>query len=229
LLDYIRGLASGRPSWPYVAPFVTFIVFLGVSPWLPAGPEVTYPLRVVVVVATLLLWSRGVVSLRVSRAVASVILGLSVFLVWIAPDLLWPGFRAHWLFQNPLTGELVSSFSERLRGDVVFLAWRGVGAVLLVPVIEEVFWRAWLMRWLIERDFGKIALGTYQARAFWICALLFAAEHGPYWDVGLAAGVAFNWWMVRTRSLGGCILAHAVTNACLVAYVLIFGRWEYLL
>jgi CAAX prenyl protease-like protein len=229
LLNYIRGLVSRHPSWPYVVPFATFVVFLGASPWLPAGPEVTYPLRVVAVGATLVLWSSGVVSFRVSQSVASVIFGVAVFLVWIAPDLLWPGFRAHWLFQNAITGELASSVPERLRGDAVFLAWRCAGAAILVPFIEEVFWRGWLMRWVIERDFGKIALGTYQARAFWICALMFAAEHGPYWDVGLVAGVAFNWWMVRTRSLGDCILAHAVTNACLAAYVLIFGHWEYLL
>ena len=58
-------------------------------------------------------------------------------------------------------------------------------------------------------------------------ALLFAAEHGPYWDVGLAAGVIFNLWMVRTKSLGDLILAHAVSNACLGAYVIAAGKWEY--
>jgi membrane protease YdiL (CAAX protease family) len=56
---------------------------------------------------------------------------------------------------------------------------------------------------------------------------LFVSEHGELWDVGLAAGLAYNWWMRRTRSLGDLILAHAVTNACLSAYVLTSGRWEY--
>ena len=62
-------------------------------------------------------------------------------------------------------------------------------------------------------------MGTWSAQAFWIVALLFASEHGPYWDVGLAAGALYNWWMLRTRSLGDLIVAHAVTNACLSAYV----------
>jgi membrane protease YdiL (CAAX protease family) len=57
--------------------------------------------------------------------------------------------------------------------------------------------------------------------------VLFASEHGAYWDVGLAAGVAYNWWMVRTRSLGDLILAHAVTNLCLSVYVIAAGKWEY--
>ena len=83
------------------------------------------------------------------------------------------------------------------------------------------------MRRLISADVERVPLGAYTHLSFWATALLFASEHGSFWDVGLAAGVAFNWWMVRTRNLGDCILAHAVTNACLAAYVLTAGRWEY--
>jgi CAAX prenyl protease-like protein len=100
-------------------------------------------------------------------------------------------------------------------------------AVVIVPVVEELFWRAWLMRWLIDNDFEKVPLGKYAAQSFWIVAVLFASEHGSYWDVGLIAGIAYNWWMVRTKSLGDLILAHAVTNFMLSTYVIAFGKWEY--
>jgi hypothetical protein len=36
-----------------------------------------------------------------------------------------------------------------------------------------------------------------------------------------------NWWMIRTRSLADCILAHAVTNGCLAVYVISLSRWQY--
>ena len=75
--------------------------------------------------------------------------------------------------------------------------------------------------------FQRVPLGTFQSRAFWITAVLFALEHGPYWDVGLATGAIYNWWMVRTRSVEDCIWAHAVTNGCLSAFVVSQGRWEY--
>ena len=65
-------------------------------------------------------------------------------------------------------------------------------------------------------------LGKYVPSAFWIVAVLFASEHGPYWEVGLAAGIIYNWWMVRTRNLADCILAHAVTNGLLAVYVLVY-------
>jgi len=107
------------------------------------------------------------------------------------------------------------------------LALRAARAVILVPIIEELFWRAFLMRWLVRSDFEKAPLGAYTARAFWITALLFATEHGSYWDVGLVAGIAYNWWMVRSKSLGDCILAHAVTNTALSVWVIASGKWEY--
>jgi len=138
------------------------------------------------------------------------------------PDLGWAGHHL-----AALSRALAVPAGEALRGDYVFLASRILGSALVVPVIEELFWRGWLMRWLIRTDFLAVPLGSYLPGAFWITAILFASEHGPYWDVGLAAGVLYNWWMIRTRSLADCILAHAVTNACLAAYVLSAGKWQY--
>jgi membrane protease YdiL (CAAX protease family) len=70
-------------------------------------------------------------------------------------------------------------------------------------------------------------LGSYTRWSFWIVAVLFAVEHGPYWEVGLICGVTWNWWMGKTRSLGDLIFSHAVANGCLCAYVLISKKWEY--
>ena len=70
-------------------------------------------------------------------------------------------------------------------------------------------------------------LGSYAGPSFWITAILFASEHGAYWEVGLLAGIAYNWWMIRTKKLGDCIVAHAVTNGVLSAYVILAGKWEY--
>jgi CAAX prenyl protease-like protein len=117
--------------------------------------------------------------------------------------------------------------SEQIILAPVVLWTRILRAVVLVPIIEELFWRAWLMRWLISPRFEQIKLGAYAPMAFWVTAILFASEHGPYWDVGLITGVIYNWWMVRTRSLGDCILVHAVTNACLCGYVVATKHWEY--
>jgi CAAX prenyl protease-like protein len=191
---------------------------------LPA--EVFYPLRLAMVSLLLLLVSRRHIELRPQFAASSIAMGAAVFLVWIGPDVLF-GYRHFWLFDNSLTGSPVSSIDPALRRNVLFVLVRFSGAALVVPVLEELFWRGWMMRWLVKPQFLGIPFGTYARSAFWTTAVLFAAEHGPYWEVGLAAGVLYNWWAVRTRSLADCILAHGVTNALLSAYVLFTGHWEY--
>ena len=173
--------------------------------------------------------ARPALDFRVRRWAGTIALGVGVFVLWIAPDALFPGYRGHWLFSNSLmsAGALASGPPESERGNIAVLLLRGLRASLIVPIIEELFWRAWLMRWLIQPDFSKLPLGAYAPQAFWIVAAMFAVEHGPYWDVGLATGILYNWWMVRTKSLGDLILAHGITNACLSLYVVAAGKWEY--
>lgn len=184
-------------------------------------------LRVTVMTAVLWFLARPVIDLRVRSLAATLAIGIGVFVVWIAPDLLIQGYRHFWLFENALLPKLATSLAVQNGLSWPVLALRMVRAVIIVPIVEELFWRAWLTRWIVDQDFEKVPLGIYTAQSFWVVAALFASEHGPYWDVGLLAGIIYNWWMVRTRSLGDLILAHAVTNFSLSAYVIATGKWEY--
>lgn len=183
--------------------------------------------RLIVLTAVLVFFARPALDLRVTSLFASIGIGIAVFAIWIAPDLLSPAYRHSWLFENAITGTARSSLSDASRTKVAVLVMRSLRAIAIVPIVEELFWRAWLMRWLIAPDFQKVPLGAYAAMSFWGVAVLFASEHGAYWDVGLAAGIVYNWWMLRTKSVGDLILAHAVTNGCLCAYVIATGKWEY--
>ena len=219
---------SRYPSLAWVAPFAIFMLLLVLMPSLPIAQPWESIVRVAVLVAALLYFSRDVIaSLRVHHALASVVLGVAVFVLWIAPDALVPGWRDHWLFQNGITGSVKTTIPPEQFANPLTTVLRFARAALLVPVIEELFWRGWLPRWLVNPDWQRVQLGTYTTLAFAGTALLFAAEHGPYWEVGLLCGVIFNWWMWRTKSLGDLVLVHAVTNACLSAYVLVTGKYEY--
>ena len=225
-MNYVQRLLR-NPGVPYVVPFVVFLVFLALQKVNPLPAVVEGPLRLILLSGVLYVFSKRVIDLHATALAPSTLIGIAVFVIWILPDVLFPQYRQHWLFQNAVTGRLTSSLATPDRLDPIVLGSRILRAVVLVPIIEELFWRAWLMRWLISPKFDRVRLGSYQAQSFWITALMFAAEHGPFWDVGLIAGIAYNWWMVRTRSLGDCILAHAVTNACLCGYVFATHRWEY--
>jgi len=217
-----------HPAIPYVAPFATFMLFLALAHWLPVPSALPYAVRVVAVATVLMGCSRHLISFRARSWAGSLLMGIVVFVLWIAPDVLWPAYRDHWLFDNFLVGSAQSSVPPDVKESLVFVAFRVFGSVALVPIVEELFWRGWLMRWLIRpEDFQSVRLGTYTHYSFWITAILFGAEHGSYWDVGLLAGILYNWWMVRTGRLADCIVAHAMTNGILAAYVLYSGQWKY--
>lgn len=211
----------------YVLPFALFLAFLALQQYSFLPNSIEFPLRVAVLGAVLLFYSRPVIDLRVALPLQSILVGIAVFVLWILPDTLMPHYRESVLFQNAIIGKLGSSLPPDDRYNPVVLVFRFLRAAVIVPIVEELFWRAWLMRWVINPRFQSVPLGTYAPTAFWITALLFASEHGPYWDVGLLAGIIYNAWMIRTKRLGDCVLAHAVTNTCLSVYTIVTQRWEY--
>jgi CAAX prenyl protease-like protein len=130
------------------------------------------------------------------------------------------------LFQNSITGHVSTSIPPSTLTPVMIVL-RTARAALLVPVLEELFWRGWLPRWIQSSRFDRIPLGQYTPLAFWATAVLFAAEHGPFWEVGLLTGIIYNWWMRRTRSLGDLMLVHAVTNLSLSLFVVATRQWAF--
>jgi uncharacterized protein len=217
-----------RAAIPWVAPFSLFMVLLATLAPLHIPQPWNAMLWIVALVAALSAFSRDVIELRPKHVLLSTAIGIGVFMFWIAPDALWPGYRSHWLFSNPVVGVPASGLDASARQDALTLGLRAVRAVLLVPIVEELFWRGWLPRTVDSfDDFRRRPLGAYTPLSFWATALLFASEHGSYWDVGLLCGIVYNVWMTRTRSIADLIWTHAVTNACLSAYVVFANKWEY--
>ena len=218
--------ARRRATIAYTAPFLAFVGIMAIERLIPLPPQWLYTVRFLIVTSLIGALSWPYLSFRPSAPLASIGIGAAVFVIWVAPDLLF-GYRHHWLFDNSITGSAVSSMAPHLKVNLGFILLRSMSSAIMIPILEELFWRGWMMRWLIHHDFLAVPLGKYVTSAFWIVALLFASEHGPYWEVGLAAGIVYNWWIVRTRNLADCILAHSVTNAVLSAYVLVTHQWQY--
>jgi uncharacterized protein len=200
---------------------------LGVFGYLPLRPEISAPLWFLLLAPVCVaLWPRELPIFPISW-VGSIGVGSLAFAIWIGPEILIPGYRNLALFSNGLMGHAHSSLPEAALRNWWVLAWRSARAIIIVPIVEELFWRGWLMRWLIDHDFERVPLGSYSPLAFWATAALFASEHGPYWDVGLVTGAIYNLWMIRTKSLASCIVMHAVTNGLLCVYVIAAGQWQY--
>ncbi|MCK4306208.1 MAG: CAAX prenyl protease-related protein, partial [Candidatus Eisenbacteria sp.] len=144
-----------------------------------------------------------------------------VLVIWVAAEDLF----APLMFGNP-TGFDPNSFG--LAGGALWgvIAVRLFGASVVVPVMEEVFWRSFLMRFLIDTNFERVALGTFRLFSFAVVAGAFGFEHHR-WVVGIIAGLIYGGLLVWRRDLFTCILAHGVTNLGLGIYVLKTQQWTF--
>lgn len=149
--------------------------------------------------------------------VGAVAVGLVVYLAWVRMD--WP-----WAMQGTPSGYDPFRAGEGL--GTVLAGIRLFGAVVVVPVMEELFWRSFLLRYVIEPRFESVRLGTFTPLSFLITVILFGFEH-HLWLAGMLAGAAYTILLYRTGRLWPCILAHAVTNLALGVHVLVTQQWHW--
>jgi CAAX prenyl protease-like protein len=222
-MESATEVSAPRTAVAYVLPFGIFILFLALQSVVPIPQWLKFaaPLIAIAVV------SRHALRTPPKSPLLSIALGIAVCVLWVGPDIVFPGYHQGALFSNSVLGHPATTATAAQKSDVMWIVFRVLVSVITVPILEELFWRGWLMRWLINPNFEKVPLGTYSAQAFWVVAVLFASEHGSFWDVGLLTGIIYNWWMIRTKNLWDCILMHAVTNGCLAWYVLHYDKWMY--
>ncbi len=210
-----------RRAWPFVAPFLLFTIFLVVESYFPDQHYLLYPIKTIAVGALILWYWRSLPSLRPSAPLLSMLVGIVAVVLWIGLDPL----LVH--YDQPLIGRNPFQLYPTVYAWLLF-GFRLLGIALVVPITEELFWRGFLMRWLIQEDFTKVSLGTYKPISFLVTTAFFAAEHGVEWPLGLVVGLLYGGWIIRTKSLGNIILAHGVTNLLLALYCLIFNEWHFL-
>jgi uncharacterized protein len=204
-------------------PIVLFGALTMAESYLPvAWFPVAYIAKAVAVTMALVALRGPLAEIRPNMRVVlpSVVIGLVVFGLWVGVDRLVP---------YPHLGERTAFDPAPLRESgwwTVFLAVRLYGLVMMVPVMEEIFWRSFLLRYLTDTDFRRLPVGTFSASALWIMVAASAIAH-PEWLVAVIASLAYAFWLRRSMSLFGAIVAHGVTNAALGVYVLTTGEYRY--
>jgi len=217
---------------PYVAPMFAYLVFSQLEGYLPkaeARPNpLWYPLAYTVkflVVAVVACWYRStwrdLAPFPGAKALSlAVLTGLMTTGFWVGLEGLYPAL--------PLLGQRVAFDPNVLAPGPrwVFIIVRMLGLALLVPLIEELFWRSFLVRWLIDQDFQRVPIGRVTPFAGAATSVLFALVH-PEWLPALITGLLWAWLLWQTRSVSACVVSHAVANFTLGVYVLISGDWKY--
>jgi CAAX prenyl protease-like protein len=215
------------PAFARAAPFALFIALLalesfvgdrlGDARWLTV-------LRPVVVAGVLaLLWKHytelhGPVRIAPRHLALAIGMGIAVFATWIAFDRGWAAL------DSSRTGFVPLQSDGRM--DFTLAALRLAGLGLVVPVMEELFWRSFLLRWMESpRDFVTLDPRRVGLTPFLLASVLFASEHA-LWFAGLVAGVSYTLVYLRSRNLWAAILSHAVTNITLGAWILATDNWR---
>ena len=230
---------------PRVLPFALFMAFIGLNAllqalapeaeWLPAALVWLYPVRTAVVVAVLVYFWRDYDELRTvddrtdgrgqSRPwtgagdmALAVLVGVAVYLAWVRMDWPWATQGADGAGYDPFIVEGPAAYA--------LAAVRLLGAAAVVPLMEELFWRSFIMRYLVNSDFATVRPGAFTPLSFGATVVLFGVEHN-LWLAGMMAGVAYALLLYRSGNLWTCIWAHAVTNLALGMHVLVRSEWRW--
>jgi hypothetical protein len=148
----------------------------------------------------------------------AVVVGIAVFAIWTQLDAPWMQLGSATASFVPLDGE------GRPIWTLVIL--RLAGAALVVPVMEELFWRSFLMRWVQHPGFERVDPQTVGLKAVVMSTFIFTLAH-TLWLAAVIAGLAYALLYRRTGKLWSAVIAHAVTNGLLGLWVIATGRWEF--
>lgn len=220
------------PWFKRVLPFAVYILFILLKdilkPFWGEGTSSVFAIPVLYSVATvsivlILAWfwnsydELQTPSFNILNLLIALITGVIVFVLWINMD--W----------DYATTGVVDGFNPYLLpANLVnpFIAVRMFGTSLVVPIFEELFWRSFILRYIVNPDFTAVKLGTFSWSSFLISSLLFGLEH-HLWLAGIMAGLLYSLLLYCTRNLFYCILAHGVTNFLLGLYILNTGNFQF--
>lgn len=216
-----------QPGFARTLPFALYIAFLALAPtlhgWQGYDVRWLYGVQIsAVILALALLWGQyreinAGVRLSCRQWLLSAAVGIAVFVLWINLDQAWATIGENRGFNPQQAGGAL---------DWPLVLTRMFGAAAVVPVMEELFWRSLVMRWIECRAFLGVTPAAIGLRAVVMSSVVFGLEHS-LWFAGILAGLAYAWIYRRSGNLWAPITAHAVTNLLLAVWIVSTGNWQF--
>jgi CAAX prenyl protease-like protein len=217
-------------AFSMAAPFALYFAFLVLQEVLAKSAyanalidtRMIYPVKAICVAMLLAYFWRcykelANFSLRMHEVLLGIATGVGVFLLWINLDQGWMSVGHSAGFDpRDSSGEI----------DWNLAVPRLLGAAVVVPVMEELFWRSFFLRWIAHPKFFDVTPARAGLKALLLSSAAFGLEH-DLWLAGMVAGLAYGWLYMKSNKLWVPILAHATTNGILGLWVLHSGEWSY--
>ncbi len=217
--------ASASPEYVRIAPFAVFVIltFLGGEAFF--GPASAYWLYLVkTVVAAWMLWEARpfIPEMRWAMSWEAVVVGVVIFAIWVGLDGLYPRLSNLGPGWDPHR-----QFGQGSAAAWFFITVRIVGTTLVVPPLEEVFYRSFLYRYFVKIDFRSMLLGQLHPLSFVVTSSIFGLLHPDRWVAGILCGLAYQGLVVYKNRLGDAMTAHGITNLLLGVWVAWKGAWNF--
>ncbi len=231
---WLDRLVEGYPHAPLVAPFIAFLALMALeSLFDPANKPWLYALRTFGALGVAILFRKYWPPLGKIHLPIAVAVGLVVAVGWVVVHKWFAGFGwypyTQVLGRDPTPDEFYIPHQQLGTGLGYwsFLLVRIGGAATVVPLVEELFWRGFVLRFLINpHRFEEVPLGRFTWVSFLACSLLSAAEH-PMWEVGIGCWVVYNLLFYWKKSLLCLMVTHGITNLALYIYVVVYQDWVF--
>lgn len=213
---------AASPVIARVAPFLIFLALTACQGRFGAA-SVHWIYLAKTVAGAWLVWETWpfVSEMRWAFSREAVVAGVGIFAVWVGLDPFYPQ-----LLKSGATGNPNEQFGEGSALAWFFIAVHILGMTLVVPPIEEVFYRSFLYRYFVNQNFLTVPLNTFVPWAFLATAIVFGLSHNE-WLAGIICGAAYQGLVLRRNRLGDAMTAHAITNFLLGAWIVWRGEWHF--
>jgi CAAX prenyl protease-like protein len=207
-----------------VAPFVVFVALTTLQGYF--GEASRYWLYLVkTLIGAWMVWEMRpfVEEMRWKISWEALVVGVGIFGVWV-------GFDGHYPRLSNLDDAGWNPNKEFGQGSAAawsYIALRILGSSIVVPPLEEVFYRSFLYRYFVNLKFLTMPLNQYHALSFFVTSILFGLVHPDRWLAGIVCGLAYQWLVLRKNRLGDAMTAHAITNFLLGIWVVWRGAWNF--
>ena len=232
----LRKHFENSPAVARVAPFAVFLLLTFCQGKFFAGSEYWFYLAKTLVGAWLIWEMRPhVAEMRWAISGEAVVVGLAVFVMWVGIDPYYPklGELTAKVGLGKIFGAEQSLWNPHLefgRNSIaawVFVTVRVLGMGLVVPPLEEVFYRSFLYRYIARPDFQSVPVAQFSLGPLLFTSMIFGFEHSQ-WLAGILGGFAYQALVIQKRRLGDAIAAHAITNLLLGVWVVRKEAWQFL-
>jgi len=222
-MDFLRKKFEVSPEYVRIAPFVIFVILTALQGqfgessrfWLYAAKTI---------IGAWLIWEMRpfVEEMRWALSWEAIVVGVGIFAIWVGLDGHYPRFSDPGDGWNPF-----KQYGDRSPVGWFYALVRIAGSSIVVPPLEEVFYRSFLYRYFVKVDFRAMPFCQFHALSFFVTSIIFGVMHPDRWLAGIICGLAYQWLVIRKNRLGDSTTAHAITNFLLGLWVVWKGAWSF--